>query len=67
MALFTQCNIFTSFSYKIGPIKCLTHRAFKISSSYMIFHNEINKTKSVLQKNLYTAFVTDNKNIDKIF
>ena len=61
MALFTQCNSFTSFSYKIGPIKYLSHRALKNSSSYIIFHNEINKTKSILQKNMYPIFVIDNQ------
>ena len=53
IGLFKQYNSFTPFSYKIGLIKCLVHRAFKISSSYIIFHNEINKIKNILQKNTY--------------
>ena len=32
-------------SYKISPEICLLHRAFKISNSYIIFHNELDKTK----------------------
>ena len=59
--LFTQYNSFTPFSYKIGLIKCLVHRAFKISSSYIIFHNEINKIKNILEKNMYPIFVIDNQ------
>ena len=59
--LFTKYNSFTLFSYKIGPIKCSIHRAFKISSSYIIFHNEINKIENILQKNLYHIFVIDNQ------
>ena len=61
IGLFTQYNSFTPFSYKIGLIKCLVHRAFKISSSYVIFHNEINKIKNILQKNMYLSFVIDNQ------
>ena len=61
IALFTQYNNFTPFSYKIGLIKCFIHRAFKISLSYMIFHSEINKIKNILQKNMYRIFVIDNQ------
>ena len=61
IGLFTQHNSFTPFSYKIGLIKCFAHRAFKISSSYIIFHNEINKIKNILQKNMYPIFVIDNQ------
>ena len=49
IGLFTQCNSFTSF------------RALKISSSYIIFHNEINKIKNILQKNMYSIIVIDNQ------
>ena len=56
IGIFTQYNSFTPFTYKIGLIKCLVHRAFKISSSYVIFHNEINKIKNILQKT-FTLFL----------
>ena len=56
IGLLTQYNRFIPFSNKIGLIKCLTHRAFKISSSYVIFHNEINKIKNLLQKT-YTLLI----------
>ena len=61
IGLFTQYNSCTPFSYKIGLIKCLVHTAFKISSSYIIFHNEINKIRNILQKNMYPIFVIDNQ------
>ena len=48
-------------SYKIGLIRCLIHRAFKISSSYIIFHNELEKIKILLQKNMYPKSVIDNQ------
>ena len=43
IGLFTLYSSFTPFSYKIGIINCLIHRAFKISNSYLIFHDDINK------------------------
>ena len=43
IGFFTQYSSFTPFSYKIGLINCLIHRAFKISSSYLTFHDEFNK------------------------
>ena len=52
IGLFTQFNSFTPMSYKIGLVRCLIHRAFKISSSYIIFHNELEKVKILLQKNM---------------
>ena len=48
-------------SYKIGLIRCLIHRAFKISSSYIIFHNELEKIKILRQKNMYPISVIDNQ------
>ena len=47
---FTQFHSFTPMSYKIGLIRCLIQRAFKISSSYIIFHNELEKIKILSQK-----------------
>ena len=61
IGLFTQYNSFTSFRYKIGLKKCLIHRALKISSSYIIFHNEISKIKNILQKNMYSIIVIVNQ------
>ena len=48
-------------SDKIGLIRCLIHRPFKISSSYIIFHNELEKVKILLQKNIYPKSVIDNQ------
>ena len=40
-------------SCKIGLVICIIHRAFKISSSYVIIHNKLEKIKILLQKNMY--------------
>ena len=48
-------------SYKIGLVRCLIHRTFKINSSYIIFHNALEKIKMLLQKNMYPKRVTGNQ------
>ena len=68
--MFTQFNSFTPISYNIGLVRCLIYRAFKISSSYIIFHNELEKVKILLQKNTYPKSVIDNQSktfLDKQF
>ena len=68
--MFTQLNSFTPISYKIGLVRCLIYRAFKISSSYIIFHNELEKVKILLQKNINPKSVIDNQiktSLDKEF
>ena len=62
---FIQYNSFEPFSNKIGLTKWFIHRAFKISGSYLIFHNDINKVKNTLQKSIYPIFVIDSQ--EKIF
>ena len=61
VGLFTQFNSFTPISYKIGLVRCLIYRAFKMSSSYIIFNNELEKVKILLQKNMYPKSVIDNQ------
>ena len=41
IGLVTQFHSVTPMSYKIGLIRCLIHRAFKISSSCIIFHKRL--------------------------
>ena len=59
--IFTQYNSFTPFSYKIRLIKCLIHRAFKISSSYIIFITRSIKLKIFYRKTCTLIFVIDNQ------
>ena len=59
--LFMKYSSFTPFSYKISLKNCLTHRAFKIYSSYLIFHDKINKMKNILQKDMHPIFVIDDQ------
>ena len=61
VGFFTQFHSFTPITYKIGLIRCLIQRAFKISSSYIIFHNELENIQILLQKNMYSKSVIDNQ------
>ena len=59
IGLYTNSLCFTPFSYKVGLVKTLLHRAFFISSNWSIFHIELNKTKEMLEKNLYPSNLID--------
>ena len=61
IGLYTQFNSYTPISYKIGLVRCLIYKAFKISSSYIIFHNELENVKILLQKNMYPKSVIDDQ------
>ena len=50
IGLYTNYLSFTRFSYKMGLVKTLLHRAFVISSNWSIFHVELSKTKELLEK-----------------
>ena len=53
IGLFTNYLSFTPLSYKIGLVKTLIHRAFKICSNWCLFHDEVNNIKKYLEKNSY--------------
>ena len=59
IGLYTNYLSFMPFSYKIGPVKTLLHRAYVISSYWSIFHLELSKTKELLEKNLYPSTFID--------
>ena len=44
---------YTPLSYKLGLIKTLIHRAFKISYNWITFHKEMELVRNYLGKNLY--------------
>jgi Reverse transcriptase (RNA-dependent DNA polymerase) len=51
--LLTNFNSFCSNSYKIGLIKTLIDRVFKINSSWSGFHSDLEKTTIILAKNQF--------------
>ena len=50
---------FTSYSYKMGLIKTLVDRAYKINNTLLGFHEDINKLTDILKKNLFPAHLID--------
>ena len=51
---------FTSCFYKIGLIKCLIDRAYKINNTWPGFHDDdVPKIKDVLKRNSYPPFILD--------
>ena len=59
IGLYTNYLSCTPFSYKMGLVKTLLHRAFLISSNWSNFHLELSKTKELLEKNLYPSNFID--------
>ena len=50
---------FTSRFYKIGLIKCIIDRAYKINNTRPAFHDDVIKIKDVLKRNSYPPFILD--------
>ena len=50
---------FISRFYKIGLIKCLIDRTYKINNSWPGFHDDVSKIKDVLKRNSYPPFILD--------
>ena len=53
--LLTNYFSFTSYSYKVGLIKTLVDRAYKINNTWLGFHEDINKLTDILKNNLSPA------------
>ena len=50
--LLTNYFSFTSFSYKMGLVKTLVDRVYKINNSWLGFHKDIKELTLILRKNL---------------
>ena len=48
--LLTNYFSFTSYSYKVGLINTLVDRAYKINSTWLRFHEDINKLTDILKR-----------------
>ena len=58
---------FTSYSFKLGLIRTLIDRAYKINSTWLGFHQETTNVKDFLLKNSYPAHIIDKAMINKFF
>ena len=57
--LLTNNFSFTSYFYKVGLIKTLVDRAYKINNTWLGFHEDINKLTDILKKNLFPAHLIE--------
>lgn len=57
--LLTNFTSFTPFKYKVGLIRTLLDRAFKINSTYTSLHTNFSKIKGILQKNSFPTYLVD--------
>ena len=57
--LLTNYLSFVHTSYKLGLVKTFVDRLCKINNTWFGFHNDIEKTKSILQKNLFPHELND--------
>jgi len=58
-SLFTNFNSFTPLTYRLSVFKCLLYRAFHLSSSWVFFHEEVERIKSMLLRNAYPSWALD--------
>ena len=58
-ALHLDYTSFTSRFYKIGLVKYLIDRAYKINNTWSGFQDDAPKFKSVLKRDFYTSFILD--------
>ena len=62
--LLTNFQSFTSFSYKIGLIRTLIDRAFKINNTKDGFNKDVSYVKSILQRNSFPSYLIDKVTTD---
>ena len=53
--LLTNFLSFSPFSYKLGPIRMLVERTFKINNNWTGFHNNIKELSNILEKNQFPS------------
>ena len=57
--LLTNYFSFTPFKYKLGLIKTLIDRAYKINNTTQGFHNDIKNLSEILKRNLFPKWLID--------
>ncbi|XP_068697221.1 uncharacterized protein [Montipora foliosa] len=58
--LLTNYFSFTSRSYKLGLIRTLVDRAYKINNTWLGFHEDITKLTKIIQKNFFPVHLVEN-------
>ena len=57
--LLTNYFSFTPFSYKLGLIRTLVDRTYKINNTWVGFHEDIKKLLLILRKNLFPSHIVE--------
>ena len=57
IGLLTNFFSFTSFSYKVGLIRTLVDRAYKINNSLLSFNNDVNKLTHIFKRNQFPEYL----------
>ena len=57
--LLTNYFSFTPFKYKLGLIKTLIDRAYKINNTTQGFHNDIKNLSEILKRNVFPKWLID--------
>ena len=57
--LLTNYFSFTSYSYKVGLIRTLVDRAYKINNTWPGLHEDITKLMDILKKNIFPAHLIE--------
>ena len=57
--LLTNYFSFTSYSYKVGLIRTLVDRAYKINNTWLGLHEDLTKLMDILKKNLFPAHLIE--------
>lgn len=58
--LLTNFFSFTTFSYKVGLIRTLVDRTFKINNTWTGFHKDVSNLMHILKKNLFPSYLIEN-------
>ena len=58
--LLTNFFSFTSYSYKVGLIRTLVDRTFKITNTWSGFHKDVMNLVRILKKNLFSSHLIEN-------
>ena len=57
--LLTNYFSFTSYSYKVGLIRTLIDRAYKINNTWLGIHEDITKLMAILKRKLFHAHLIE--------
>ena len=57
--LLTNCFSFTPFSYKLGLIRTIADRTYKINNMWEGFNEDIKKLSLILRKNLFPSHIVE--------